>query len=102
MQDLGTDAKSRLYELNQSLTFIHSPFCGTCHVAQKMLDTIEAVYQKTIFNECNASLNPDLMKEYKVKSVPCLLITSNGEVEEKIYAFESVPHMYDRVSKFVR
>jgi thioredoxin 1 len=32
---------------------------------------------------------------YEVESVPCLIITDNGTVKEKIYAFQSVPFLYE-------
>ncbi|UOR11798.1 thioredoxin family protein [Halobacillus amylolyticus] len=91
----------QLCEQKQALTFIHSPFCGTCHVARKMLDTIEDLYQTELFYELNASLNPDLMQDYKIESVPCLLIMKSGYVIEKVYAFHSVPNMLDKVSEYV-
>jgi len=31
------------------LLYIHSPFCGTCHVAREMLDKIESVHQTDVF-----------------------------------------------------
>lgn len=83
-----------------TLFFIHSPFCGTCHVARKMLDTIEELWGKEVFYDVNAPLFPDMMQTYKVESVPCLLVLSENEVCEKIYAFHSVPHMLEIVKKY--
>ncbi|MGI8315655.1 thioredoxin family protein [Halobacillus mangrovi] len=85
-----------------ALTFIHSPFCGTCHLARQMLTTIEATFGKEIFWEFNASLHPDLMEKYRIESVPCLLVTEKGRLVEKVYAFHSVPNMYEKVSKYVK
>ncbi|MCA0971738.1 thioredoxin family protein [Halobacillus litoralis] len=101
MEDLEARASLILQEKETALTFIHSPFCATCHLAEKMLSVIEETMQKSVFYKCNASLNPDLMDHLQVESVPCLLITENGDVVEKIYAFHSIPHMYERVSKYV-
>jgi hypothetical protein len=66
-----------------------------------MLTTLEAVFDREVFKEMNASLHPELMQYYKIKSVPCLLVTRDGEVEEKIYAFQSVSYMYEKVVGFV-
>ena len=62
--------------LNQEsyLLYIHTPFCGTCHLARSMLDQIETVHKSDIFYEMNASLFPEFMQETQVESVPCLLI----------------------------
>jgi thiol-disulfide isomerase/thioredoxin len=84
-----------------AFTFIQSPFCGTCQLAEKMLKTIETTYDKELFYDLNASLHPRLMMNYQIESVPCLLITKNGYLHEKVYAFHSVPHMYELMSKYV-
>ncbi len=95
-------AANHLNEKHLALTFIHSPFCGTCHIARKMLVTIEEVYQSGLFYELNASLHPKLMQDFKIESVPCMLITKEGGVVEKIYAFHSVPHMLERIAQYVK
>ncbi|MFZ0370755.1 MAG: thioredoxin family protein [Halobacillus sp.] len=103
MQEIDyKSAGHELEEQNIGLTFIHTPFCGTCHLARRMLTTIEVTYNRELFKECNASLHPDLMKTYQIKSVPCLLVTHQGEIVEKIYAFHSVPFMYDKLSEYVK
>ncbi|GGJ90069.1 thioredoxin-like protein YusE [Lentibacillus kapialis] len=76
------------------LLYIYTPFCGTCALARSMLEKIEAVHQQNIFYEMNASLNPDFMQNYKVESVPSLLIKQDGEVKDKVYAFKSIANVY--------
>lgn len=90
-----------IHKGSYTLLFIHSPFCGTCHVARKMLDTIEELWGKEIFYDVNAPLFPEMMQMYKVESVPCLLVLNGDEVCEKVYAFHSVPHMNEIVNKYV-
>ncbi|MFD1020473.1 thioredoxin family protein [Thalassobacillus hwangdonensis] len=81
--------------------FIQSPFCGTCQLASKMLETVERTYNRNLFYDLNASLHPDLMQQYEIESVPCLLVIHNGTIKEKIYAFHSVPYLYELMSKYV-
>lgn len=78
----------------QFILFIHTPFCGTCQVARKMLHQIESVHKTDIFYEMNASLFPNFMQENQVESVPCLLIKDQNKVKEKIYAFQSIGNIY--------
>ncbi|WLV23901.1 thioredoxin family protein [Aciduricibacillus chroicocephali] len=98
-------------ELNDKdlLLFIHSPFCGTCHVAEGMLRQIETTLDKDIFFHMNASLHESFMYEHKIESVPCLFIRENGETRKKVYAFHSIanilsilleqkPELFDRMS----
>ncbi|WP_051744071.1 thioredoxin family protein [Halobacillus karajensis] len=95
------DGKRTLDAPGTTLIFIHSPFCGTCHLARKMLTTLEVVFNREVFKELNASLYPELMKKYKIESVPCLVVTKQGQIKQKIYAFHSVSHMYEQVVKYV-
>lgn len=82
------------------LLYIHTPFCGTCHLAKQMLDKIESVHQKDIFYEMNASLFPEFMQEAKVESVPCLFIKQDGIIKEKVYVFHSIPNIYHYLLKY--
>lgn len=85
---------TQLEQKEDFLLYIHTPFCGTCHVARSLLDTIETTLEQTIFYEMNASLYPDFMQEYKVESVPCLLIQQQNKVKEKVYTFYSISNLY--------
>ncbi|WP_425250623.1 thioredoxin family protein [Halobacillus aidingensis] len=102
VEEIKTTEVKKFFESPQTtLTFVHSPFCATCHLARQMLTTLESVFDREVFKEMNASLHPEWMQHFKIKSVPCLLVTRGGEVEEKIYAFHSVSYMYERVVGFV-
>lgn len=81
------------------LLYIHTPFCGTCHIARQMLEQIESVLNKQLFYELNASLHPQFMEDLKVKSVPCLLIKKNNEIKEKIYTFHSISNIIYYITK---
>ncbi|WP_079710907.1 thioredoxin family protein [Paraliobacillus ryukyuensis] len=76
-----------------AMTFIHSPFCGTCHLARQILVKIEEEAGKNLFNEMNAALFPAFMQNKKIESVPCLFtISMNGE-EQRIYSFEKMAQL---------
>ena len=91
----------QLEEKNDYLVFIHTPFCGTCHVARSFLEKIEKTHQQDIFYEMNASLYPEFMQKYKVESVPCLFIMKENEVKEKVYTFYSISNIYHYVWTYV-
>lgn len=91
----------QLEEKNDYLLFIHTPFCGTCHVARSFLEKIEKTHQQDIFYEMNASLHPEFMQKYKVESVPCLFIMKENEVKEKVYTFYSISNIYHYVWTYV-
>lgn len=85
------------HKLLSRFVFIHSPFCGTCRVARRMLLSVEEMVGKELFTEINAIVHPTFMQGYKIESVPCLLIIERGEVVERIYAFRSVAYIYSRI-----
>lgn len=82
------------------LLYIHTLFCGTCHLAKSMLDQIESAHGKTIFYEMNASLFPESMRAWEIESVPCLLIKIDGKIQEKVYVFHSIPNIYYHLLKY--
>ena len=82
------------------VTYIFTPFCGTCALARQMLDKIESIHQQDIFYEMNAGLNPQFMQDYKIESVPCLLIKRHGEIREKVYAFHSIANIYSFLMEY--
>jgi thiol-disulfide isomerase/thioredoxin len=82
------------------LLYIHTPFCGTCHLARTMLAQIETVHKKDVFYEMNAALFPEFMQKAEVESVPCLLIMDNHKIKEKVYAFKSVANIYSYLLQY--
>ena len=83
--------------LDEGFVFIHTPFCGTCRMARTMLGIVEKLKEQDLFYDLNASLFPSFMQDYKIESVPCLLVLKKGEVKKRIYAFESVVHVTEVV-----
>lgn len=82
------------------LLYIYTPFCGTCALARTMLEKIEKVHKETIFYEMNASLYPEFMIENQVESVPCLFIMKEHQIKEKVYAFQSIPNIYNYLMEY--
>ncbi|MEG0381192.1 MAG: thioredoxin, partial [Kurthia sp.] len=37
--------------------------------------------------------------DYEIESGPCLIVTEGGKVQEKIYAFQSVPYLLGILTK---
>ena len=83
------------------LIFVHTPLCGTCQVARKMIEVVDAMHRNMqrdgknapVIYECNANLFPNQMQTWRVKSVPALLVVVDNRVWRRLYAFESVSHV---------
>ncbi|WP_391209894.1 thioredoxin family protein [Psychrobacillus sp. L4] len=79
-----------------SLLYIYTPMCGTCQVASKMMLVIKELVQYPI-GQANINFLGNLAMDYEIESVPCLLIAKNGKVHDKIYAFQSVPYLFEKI-----
>ena len=79
--------------------YLYTPMCGTCQVASKMMDVVEELLPSVKIGQANLNYVENIAVDQQIESVPCLLITENGLVREKIYAFQSVPYLYERLRK---
>ncbi|MGI2329307.1 thioredoxin family protein [Planococcus sp. YIM B11945] len=77
--------------------YLYTPMCGTCQVATKMLDVVKELLPDLTLGKANLNYVQEIAALYEVESVPCLIITENGLVREKIYAFQSVPFLYKKL-----
>ncbi len=94
MQEIQEDI---LQTKQNFILFIHTPFCGTCHVARTFLTKIENTLHHEFFYEMNGSFYASYLQKNKISSVPCLLISVNGNIEKKIYAFHSTAHILNEM-----
>ena len=79
--------------------YLYAPMCGTCQVASKMLAVVEEMILDVEMGQANLNFVESLAKDFQIESVPCLLITENGKIREKIYAFHSVPFLYEKLKR---
>jgi thioredoxin-like negative regulator of GroEL len=83
----------------KEVLFFHTPFCGTCQLAEKMLNLIEAIPEFTTLPiySCRVQEWQEVVQDWKIHSVPALVILSNGQVQQIIYAFQSVSYLYEQL-----
>ncbi|WP_102694191.1 thioredoxin family protein [Rummeliibacillus pycnus] len=82
-----------------SAFYLYTPMCGTCMVASKMMEVLSQTLPDIPMGKANLNYVEQLAYDYKIESVPCLLIAENGEVREKIYAFQSVSYLFEKFQK---
>ncbi|MFX3673910.1 MAG: thioredoxin family protein [Paenisporosarcina sp.] len=80
--------------------YLYTPMCGTCQVASKMLAVVEELTTDTPMGKANLNFENGLAHDYQIESVPCLLISVQGEIREKIYAFHSVTYLYEKLRNY--
>lgn len=80
--------------------YLYTPLCGTCQVAGKMLSVVEQLLPQQKWLKADLNFVPALAEQYSIESVPCLLVIRNNEPVKKIYAFQSVPFLYENLRSF--
>jgi thioredoxin 1 len=84
-----------------SLLYFYTPMCGTCEVAGKMLTVAEQLFPQISMVKANLNFSPSIAAHLQIESVPCLIIIKNSTVKEKIYAFQSVSFLYDKIKLYL-
>lgn len=79
--------------------YFYTPMCGTCEIASKMLNILKISYPSLQIGKMDINYVQELALDYKIESVPCLIISKNGEITNKVYAFESVIKLYELLKK---
>ncbi|WP_210365237.1 thioredoxin family protein [Bacillus sp. REN3] len=79
--------------------YFYTPMCGTCQVAGKMLEVVEQLLPDTPAGKADLNYLPEIAERFQIESVPCLVILNEGRVKEKVYAFQSVPYLYEKLNK---
>ncbi|WP_025026496.1 thioredoxin family protein [Caldalkalibacillus mannanilyticus] len=96
MRELNQPELEGLIKFNKGAValFFYTPFCGTCKMASKMLEiTLEAI-PEAIMYKCNVNRVPDIIQQWEISSVPCIVLLQGAKVEQKIYAMQSVADLY--------
>ncbi|WP_341358025.1 thioredoxin family protein [Rossellomorea sp. y25] len=100
MEVSNTEALNDLIEGHTlEAVYLYTPMCGTCQVASKMIDVVEKLPQSFHFVKANLNYLPQFAEEQSIESVPCLLLFKDGVERERIYAFQSVPFLYESLNK---
>jgi hypothetical protein len=86
-----------LEEKRTGYLYFYTPMCGTCQVAGKMLTVIDQLLPEIPSGKADLNYLPEMAERFEIESVPCLIMLNKGEVQEKIYAFQSVPYLYEKL-----
>ncbi|MBB4826475.1 thioredoxin-like negative regulator of GroEL [Sporosarcina luteola] len=78
--------------------YLYTPLCGTCAVASKMLEVIAELKPELPLGKADLNFVESMAVDYEIESVPCLLVQKKGELSHKIYAFQSVPYLLEKLS----
>lgn len=84
------------------VVFLHTPLCGTCKAAGRMLDVAGHLLPPMLtVADANVNLLPKLVERYRISSVPALLVVPGSrKTEPNIhYAMGSVERILDYIRR---
>ena len=79
--------------------FVHTPLCGTCALARRMLAVVEQVRPDIPLVAANLNAMPGIALFFRIESVPCLLVKSREGEWTKQYRFPSVTDIVERLDQ---
>lgn len=96
LQEINEAQLKQLGEMDvgKAAVLIYTPLCGTCKVAERMLDIAEAAGIGYRLYKANINYLPQIREQWRITSIPCLALLDNGRVKEMIYAMQSVDYLH--------
>ncbi|MDV2683526.1 thioredoxin family protein [Alkalihalophilus lindianensis] len=103
MESISESSLNHILDQRKSVEFIFisTPLCGTCKLAAKMLTILEQTTPHLKIYEINVNEATRFVQRWKVHSVPALFIFQKGLGIERIYAFHSIAHLYEKLSPYI-
>lgn len=86
--------KRLIHSGRTAVVFFHTPLCGTCRLAERMLQVAETALSGLHFYQCNINFAPELVRRYELRSVPCVAIFSAGQLMDRLYRIQAVDELY--------
>lgn len=102
LQEVSEMTLNQLVEEHQSLAlFVYTPLCGTCKLAERMLRVTGEALPTVPLYQLNINTAYTFAEQWKVTSVPALLLFKKGELVAQHYAISSVAFLYDVLKPLV-
>ncbi|TPR24524.1 thioredoxin [Apilactobacillus micheneri] len=83
-------------ETDNKITVIDfwAPWCGPCKIMDPVINQMEKQFADNIhFGKMNVDGNEDIAKQYKVMSMPSIVLFKNGKAVEKVTGIYSAKQM---------
>ena len=79
-----------------------APWCGPCKMLGPVLEELEKDYNgKAKFVKVNVDNNPVVSQQFRVSSIPTVLIFKNGSTVDKMVGFRPKSAVKDLIEKHI-
>lgn len=67
----------------------YAEWCGPCQLMKPIFEKLSNEKTDYIFASVNLDENPSLADQYRITSIPCLIMFKNGDVEKRKMGYSS-------------
>lgn len=82
------DIKTELGNGVQFLKF-YADWCGPCKIQKPVVEKLEKNFRSVRFRSINVDKNMQLAQQYKVRSIPCMIILVDGREKDRMVGLHS-------------
>ncbi|MCS4486855.1 thioredoxin family protein [Staphylococcus americanisciuri] len=99
-RDESQEKLTQYFDRDIHLIFGYTTMCGTCKVSERMLDVANNIV-KLPLTKVDLNYYPIFNQEHEIQSVPVLLIMKRNREHDRLYAFQSVPFLLEKIKKAI-
>jgi thioredoxin-like negative regulator of GroEL len=82
--------------------FLYTPLCGTCKLAERMLEIIMTMEPALPLYKSNINFLPQITREWQIQSVPCIVVAEVGKPKKIIYRMQAVDDLYHHLIPLIK
>lgn len=77
-------------------------WCGPCRTVSPLIDQLEEEYQeKVVFAKINVDEQQEISEQYRISSIPTILLVKNGIVVERLVGAHSLDEYRENMDKYL-